>query len=434
MSGPVRDVHGRPRKNIPTSTHALLAERPELSRADHHLFAILMSFVNAGHTEVDAWSVLLDDGVRGGLALQRRYIQSAGKSRAWFHRQWLAAECKVAARPAVGDEFALQADIARIEHAVRDRQDLWVGVAGASRRAVILAIIYFARLAKNTTLRVSERQIAAHMQAQQRTVHAALQWHLEHGPFLRRVANGGGVKAAIYTLTYDGVVQGHISSSPSGGVIGTDVLLQPVADAFSRAGLGPNAQRLLEYLPAAPGEARSSSMPTKSPAGDEVALEDSGVTEDDPAMPLGRRSHVPGLCSGRGACTCAHVVRTERLAAGLHVHELMEATGLHVSTVRRQLARMSSMDLIAADAEGRLAKLAVSDAALGARLGVMGRGEARRAGFEAERDAWWAREAGKQGCALVDAGAEVLIVNVKTGEVFNRRTRRAAPANEQHIA
>lgn len=425
----VVDAEGRPRRSLPAGTLQRLQERPSLKGADAHAFAIMMSMVNAGHTEPEAYGLLVDVANPGGWAVQRRHVKNAGSARRWVHEQWQKARAKVQANPAVGDQYAMQAELARIAHAVEDRVDLWGGPGGASRRRVIEAVLYFAVLAKNSNVRISERQIGEHLQMRQATVNAALKWHREQGVFLKRLQVGAGFEGSLYNVFYSGRVQGRISSSPSAQVRGTDTTLAPTADLWSFAGLGQNARGLLLELPPAPSRAKfgvrgmspSGDMVRKSstsPKGDVVRTSDSREAKENAAS-LNDAGHVPGLCSNRGECRCKHVVRLPDLLLGPTVTELSASTGLSRTTVRRHLEKLARLDMVAADGHGHWAKLPYEEHALAAELNVLGNGQRRAQHFANERSGWQRREASKRGLDIVQDDLGTHYVSPRTGEVVS---------------
>lgn len=413
----VVDAEGRPRRALPAGTLQRLQERPSLKGADAHAFAIMMSMVNAGHTEPEAYGLLVDAANPGGWAVQRRHIKNPGSARRWVQQQWQKARNKVRANPAVGDQFAMQAELARIAHAVQDRMDLWGGQGGVSRRRVIEAVLYFAVLAKNSDVRLSERQLGEHLQMRQATVNVALKWHRELGVFLKRLQVGAGFEGSLYSVFYTGPVQGRISSSPSAQVRGTDTPLAATTDLWSFAGLGQNARGLLLELPPAPSRAKFGGR-TMSPRGDVVHTLDSREAKENAAS-LNDVGHVPGLCSNRGECRCKHVVRLPALLSGPTVTELSASTGLSRRTVCRHLEKLARLDMVAADEHGHWGKLPYEENALAAELNVLGNGQRRAQQFANERSGWQRREASKRGLDTVQDDLGTHYVSPRTGEVVS---------------
>ncbi len=350
------------RRALPARTLHWLDERPWKSRRDAHLFSIVLSMVNCGIPEEEAYGMLLDPFRPGGIALQERHQGNPFRARQWFHKQWVKAGQHVQDNPPMRDEHEVAAQICGLRDLADNHPELWSGVSGAYARSALDCVLHFATRAKTTNVRVSTRQAAEFMQCRQDTASKRLQQLSAEGVFFVRTVDS---PCAVFRLRTVPEAQKRVSSPPSGGESTTDTLLQQLPDVFSRAGLGPQAWRIYKVLPPRPEPYAGTA---KSPTGD-VALPRTGE---------GKRKG-PGEEQEQGGAI--------GIGQGVTYKWIASELGISTDTVRRHVRRLLESNL-AVEHAGTFARGAADLTAVAQDLGVDGSRRARAVVHARQRDGY----------------------------------------------
>lgn len=377
--------------------------------------SVLLSMVNRGHCLESALEEFLQPANEGLAEFQAQYEVSERRARRDLKRRWRSAEQYAQKSPAGLNSHQVLTFLETVREELHVRTDLFGGRAGLSNRNFVECVLYWAHQVKSTTVRVSVRQAAAFMQCTPLTASRAARRVASAGLFVELIASGNALEPATYRVTGHAPARGTDTEvlAPVKGITVSPLReSQRLHQAFTPAGLGPSAARVYAALPARAWPNR----PTLSRSGNGG---EPPRGERRPGERLQRSPKASGHDSRPTACKRANDADSGEPLPSHTVQELSSITGLHPSTVRRQLKRLVLYAL--AERSNRNAytrgPALLHDVALV--LGVERTDECRTARYERERVAHMMRLVSLRKVTVTqdDSGA-MIAVDRKTGRVL----------------
>jgi hypothetical protein len=395
-------------------------------------WSLMVAMINAGWTEEDAWTQLINQQHAGGAHFQRMAVGNLTRARVTHRTEFVKAARWVAANP-VSDVHENTAKLIDVRNVMTDCRHLFSrGRAGVTEVAVLRRLIEIGIQNSSMVVSRSVRQLAVDVDIREGTVCAALQRLKMAGIFLRHYRNAHGGRSAAHVLVVPPsktrsttVTGGLVPPSPEESHV--TVVGGRVHRLFGALGLPLGALDTLARIPQREVARRVPDLGGSPVRGGHrveapVARVSAGKKSRDP-RPAHAAPTTSSTTSPRGLP--AAPVRPPPTAAEIARERGMRST----STVVRHLRRMERYGMLQQNADGTWERLPFDADALADELGIPHTAELKAQKYEVERRAWraqrieWAERDVQRGRLKKSvAGGKLIYADAKTGvvqEVFS---------------